>query len=286
MQARGCSMASRVAILIAVTLCAAFADQLTTRDGKVIEGTYLGGDSRQIRMAVGDNIETFSVSDVQSLQFGGMRVAKKAAVVTQPAEPAAPAVAPSPAAAPEPEAAPEQAKAAEATSSAAAADIPAGTEVVIRMIDNVDSETSRVGQTFKASLDEPIVVSGKTVVPRNVDVTAKLVEDQQSGKLAGRTELTLALVDITIDGKQVPVITQEVTQASESRTGRTAKVVGGTAALGAIIGAIAGGGKGAAVGATTGAGAGAAVQVLTKGQRVRIPSETRLTFTLKNPVRL
>ncbi|MEN6537236.1 MAG: hypothetical protein ABFD89_26525 [Bryobacteraceae bacterium] len=284
-------MTSRVAILIAVTLCAAFADQLTTRDGKVIEGTYLGGDSRQIRMAVGDNIETFSVSDVQSVQFGGTLAAKKAAVVTQPAEPAAPAApspaaAPAPMAAPAPEAAPEPAKAAEATDSTAAADIPAGTEIVIRMIDDVDSETSRVGQTFKASLDEPIVVNSKTVVPRNVDVTAKLVEDQQSGKLTGRTELTLALVDITIDGKQVPVITQEVTQASESRTGRTAKVVGGTAALGAIIGAIAGGGKGAAVGATTGAGAGAAVQVLTKGQRVRIPSETRLTFTLKNPVRL
>jgi ADP-ribosylglycohydrolase len=124
------------------------------------------------------------------------------------------------------------------------------------------------------------------MIPRNVDVTVKLIEDQQSGKLTGRTELTLALVDVTVDGKQVPVVTQEVTQASESRTGRTAKVVGGTAALGAIIGAIAGGGKGAAVGATTGAGAGAAVQVLTKGQRVRIPSETRLTFTLKEPVRL
>jgi len=281
-------MTSRVAILIAVTLTAAFADQLTTRDGKVIEGTYLGGDSRQIRMAVGDNIETFSVSDVQSVQFGGTLAAKKAAVVTEPAAPAtpSPAAAPAPMAASAPEAAPEQAKAAEATSSTAAADIPAGTEIVIRMIDDIDSETSRVGQTFKASLDEPIVVNGKTVVPRNVDVTAKLVEDQQSGKLTGRTELTLALVDITIDGKQVPVITQEVPQASESRTSRTAKVVGGTAALGAIIGAIAGGGKGAAVGATTGAGAGAAVQVLTKGQRVRIPSETRLTFTLKNPVRL
>jgi hypothetical protein len=63
-------------------------------------------------------------------------------------------------------------------------------------------------------------------------------------------------------------------------------VIGGTAAVGAIIGAIAGGGKGAAIGGLAGAGAGTTAQVITKGQRVKIPSETRLTFTLDQPVRL
>jgi hypothetical protein len=265
-------MMLRMMTLLAVTLSLAFADRLTLRDGRDVEGTYLGGDARQIRMAVGDKIESYRVSEIASLQFGGAAAATPAssglgaglgAATARPVETKPAAAAP-----------------------ASEKEIPAGTEVVIRMIDDVDSEVSRVGQTFKASLDEPVIVSGNTMIPRNVDVTVKLIEDQQSGKLTGRTELTLALVDVTVDGKQVPVVTQEVTQASESRTGRTAKVVGGTAALGAIIGAIAGGGKGAAVGATTGAGAGAAVQVLTKGQRVRIPSETRLTFTLKEPVRL
>jgi hypothetical protein len=261
-------MMLRLLTLLALTLSFAFADKLTLRDGKEVEGTYLGGDARQVRMAVGDKIETYRVSEITSVQFGGATLAKPATsasetTMVRPAETKPAAAAP-----------------------LAGREIPAGTEVVIRMIDDVDSEVSRVGQTFKASLDEPVVVNGNTMIPRNVDVTVKLIEDQQSGKLTGRTELTLALVDVTVDGKQVPVVTQEVTQASESRTGRTAKVVGGTAALGAIIGAIAGGGKGAAVGATTGAGAGAAVQVLTKGQRVRIPSETRLTFTLKEPVRL
>ena len=266
-------MMLRMMALLAVTLSLAFADRLTLRDGREVEGTYLGGDARQVRMAVGDKIESYRVSEITSLQFGGATAAAPVtsgsgatttlAAETKPADTKPAAAAP-----------------------ASGKEIPAGTEVVIRMIDDVDSEVSRVGQTFKASLDEPVVVNGNTMIPRNVDVTVKLIEDQQSGKLTGRTELTLALVDVTVDGKQVPVVTQEVTQASESRTGRTAKVVGGTAALGAIIGAIAGGGKGAAVGATTGAGAGAAVQVLTKGQRVRIPSETRLTFTLKEPVRL
>jgi hypothetical protein len=261
-------MTLRLMALLALTLNLAFADKLMLRDGKEVDGTYLGGDARQVRMAVGDKVETYRVSEIASVQFGGATAAKPAApgwgtTTARPAETKPAAAAP-----------------------AAGTGIPEGTELVIRMIDDVDSEVSRVGQTFKASLDEPVVVNGNTMIPRNVDVTVKLIEDQQSGKLTGRTELTLALVDVTVDGKQVPVVTQEVTQASESRTGRTAKVVGGTAALGAIIGAIAGGGKGAAVGATTGAGAGAAVQVLTKGQRVRIPSETRLTFTLKEPVRL
>ena len=98
--------------------------------------------------------------------------------------------------------------------------------------------------------------------------------------------LTLDVVSLEINGQQVPIDTAEVTQQSGSRTARSGKVIGGTAALGAIIGAIAGGGKGAAIGAVSGAGAGTAVQVLTKGQRVRIPSETRLTFTLQQAVRL
>lgn len=252
-------MKLRLVLIAVATLSLAFADKLTLRSGKVVEGTYLGGDSRQIRMAVGDKIESYQVMDIWSLQFG----AAPAAAPTQPSQPAT-------------------------TGQAAVTgvEIPAGTELIVRMIDAVDSEVHRVGRTFQASLDEPVIVDGKTVIPRNVDVVAKLVEDKQSGKLAGRTELTMALVSLTVDGKTVDVTTQEVTTASESRTGRTAKVVGGTAALGAIIGAIAGGGKGAAVGAASGAGAGTAIQVLTKGQQVKIPSETRLSFTLQQPVRL
>jgi hypothetical protein len=152
------------------------------------------------------------------------------------------------------------------------------------MIDDVDSERDRVGQEFRASVDEPVVVNGETVIPRGANVVAKLVDDKQSGKLSGRTELTLDLVSVEVNGRPVDVSTQEVTQASGSRTGKTAKVVGGTAVLGTIIGAIAGGGKGAAIGAASGAAAGGAVQVMTKGERVRIPSETRLNFTLQQPL--
>jgi len=129
-------------------------------------------------------------------------------------------------------------------------------------------------------------VDGDTLIPRGADVVAKLVDDKQSGKLTGKTVLTLDLESVVLNGRTVDVQTQEITQESESRTRQTATRSGGGAALGAIIGAIAGGGRGAAVGAVTGGAAGGAVQVLTKGQRVRVPSETRLTFTIQQPMQL
>jgi hypothetical protein len=242
----------------------AFADRLTLRSGKVVEGTYLGGDARTVRMAVGDKIESFAVSDIWSLQFGAEPPGAQPAAGGSAARSAEPARA----------------------GTVAANEVPAGTEIVVRMIDDVDSEVHRVGQTFRASVDEPVIVGGKTLIPRGAEVVAKLVESKESGKLAGRAELTMDLVSINVGGKTLEVVTSEATTASEARGKETAKVVGGAAALGAIIGAIAGGGKGAAIGATTGAGAGTAVQVLTKGQRVRIPSETRLSFTLQQPLRL
>jgi hypothetical protein len=164
--------------------------------------------------------------------------------------------------------------------------LPAGTNFVVRMIDAVDSEKARVGQSFAGSLDQPVMLNGETIVPRGADVTVKLVDAKQSGKLTGRTELALSLQSVRINGMMVDLNTQTVNQESSSRTARTAKVAGGTAALGAIIGGIAGGGKGAAIGAGAGAAAGAGAEVVTAGQRVRIPSETRLTFVLDNPVRL
>jgi hypothetical protein len=165
--------------------------------------------------------------------------------------------------------------------------IPSGTVLTIRMVDSVDSQRDYVGQTFQASLDEPVLdPSGRTVVPRGADVVVKLVDDVQSGKIEGRTVLTLDIVSLRVNGREVDVDTTAITQESASRTARSGKVIGGTAALGAIIGAIAGGGRGAAIGAGAGAGAGTVAQVATKGQRVRIPSETRLTFTLQQPVRL
>ncbi len=164
--------------------------------------------------------------------------------------------------------------------------LPAGTRLVVRMIDGVDSERNTVGQTFAASLDEPVLIDDQPAIPRGADVVVKLVDHKQSGKLAGRTVLTLDLVSVKVNGRMVDVNTETVSEQSSSRGKRTAKMAGGAGALGAIIGAAAGGGKGAGIGAVAGAAAGAGAEVLTKGQRVRIPSETKLTFILENQVQI
>jgi hypothetical protein len=223
-------------------------------------------------MAVGENVTSFGVDEIASIRFGSDTQ------TTQPARrPAqrqrAEILRPSPAPA-----------AAQPALDAGRTQIPAGTSLIVRMIDDVDSERDSVGQTFRASVDEPVVVNGETVIPRGADVVAKLVADSEAGRLTGRSELTLDLQTVTVNARQVEVATGEVTQQGESRTRQTVTRTGGAAALGAVIGAIAGGGRGAAIGAATGAAAGGAVQVLTKGPKVRIPSETRLTFTLQNPL--
>lgn len=261
------------------TLC--FGDTITLKNGGVIQGTYLGGDARRVKVAVGDRIDSYSVDELQSIQFGGGGRAREERSYSrgpEGLERRTDGGVPQPGRYdnPPPPARPEY--------NPQASVVPAGTALVVRLIDPVDSERDRLGQTYRASIDEPVIVDGQTVIPRGADVIAKLVDDKQSGKLEGRTVLTLDLVQVQVNGRMVDVDTTDVSQQSGSRGARTGKVVGGTAALGAIIGALAGGGKGAAVGAASGAAVGAGAQVMTKGQRVRIPSETRLTFTLQQPL--
>jgi hypothetical protein len=217
-------------------------------------------------MAVGDRVETYSVEDVSDLSFGsGQNMSSdndRRDNVVQAEPPDQPAAA------------------------ASGVVIPIGTSITVRMIDPVNSEQSRLGETFRASVDEPVMMDGQVVVPRGADALTKLVEDQQSGKIAGKTVLTLVLQQVLVNGRMIDLTSGDVSQSSGSRGARSAKVIGGTAALGAIIGALAGGGKGAAIGAGSGAAVGTGAEVLTKGQTVKIPSETRLTFTLQQPAQL
>ena len=242
-------------IYIGMSLClgmaAMAADTVTLKNGRVVSGIYLGGSPRAVKIDAADQIQTLDVADVSRIDFGGA-----------------------------------QERGREASTAVGSILLPAGTKLVIRMIDSVDSERNPVGQHFEASLDEPVVIDGQTVIPRGADVVVKLMDAKQSGKFEGRTSLTLDLMSVKVSGRMVDVNTETVTEESSSRGKRTAKVVGGTAALGTIIGAIAGGGKGAAIGLGAGAATGAGVEILTKGQRVTIPSETRLTFVLDSAVHL
>ena len=162
--------------------------------------------------------------------------------------------------------------------------IPAGSFFSVRMIDSIDSSRNQAGDEFAATLDVPLVVSNRVVFPHHSDARIRLVQATSAGRMSGRSELKVELVSVTAGGKTYPLETDYYEQAGASRNTRTAEAVGGGAVLGALIGAIAGRGRGAAVGSVAGAGTGAAVEARTHGQQVKIPSETKLSFTLKNPV--
>lgn len=165
-------------------------------------------------------------------------------------------------------------------------EVPRGTTVTVRLIDGVDSERSKEGDTFRASLDAPLSIGGEVIAPKGTDATVRLAAARQAGTFRGRTELTVELVSITIGGKPVLFNTSSVSQTSGSQGAKTAKRAAAVGAVGAILGGIFGGGKGAAIGAGAGAAAGAGSQVLLGGRRVRIPSETVLTFATEGPVKL
>ena len=162
--------------------------------------------------------------------------------------------------------------------------IPEGTRLTVRLIEAVDTEKNKEGDTFRASLDEPVVIENKTVIHKNATVTARLVSAKSAGRFAGSSSVVLVLSTVKVGGKTYEVETGEFTKQTGSRGRKSAAVIGGTAAAGALIGGLAGGGKGAAIGAAAGAGAGTGVQALTKGEQIKLPAETLLEFQLKAPL--
>jgi hypothetical protein len=162
--------------------------------------------------------------------------------------------------------------------------IPTGTSLAVRLVDTIDSETSQQGQTFHATLDSPLAVEGDTVIPSGFDVEGHIVNVQSAGKFAGQSLLVLQLDRISSAGKYYNIQTDQYSRKGSSRGKNTAAKVGTGAGIGAIIGAIAGGGKGAAIGAAAGGGLGGGVQAATKGQQIKLPSETVLNFTLQAPL--
>jgi hypothetical protein len=162
--------------------------------------------------------------------------------------------------------------------------IPAGTVVTVRMIDAIDSAVNTPGQEFAATVESPVAVNDRVIIPHNSDARVRLVDAKTSGRMRGSSDLQLELVSVSANGTTYNVQSGYYEAHGTSRGKRTAETVGGGAALGAIIGAIAGGRKGAAIGAGVGAGTGGGVQAASRGQQVKIPSETKIDFTLKAPL--
>jgi hypothetical protein len=264
-------VATAAVVLLFVTIAAA--DTLELKDGRVLDGRYLGGTQAVLRFQVEGNIQTFNVNDVVALTFthGGGNAA-----APPPSDPA-------PAPAPPTRLAPAPVAQAQPIPAGGTVTIPAGQSILVRMIDGVDSSKNHVGDIFHASLETDLTINNGLVARKGTDVYGRLAEAKEAGHISGSSELQLELTRMVIDGRDYPLVSSDYTLQGKGRGSNTAKKVGGGAALGAIIGAVAGGGKGAAIGAGVGAGAGGAVQVLTRGQQVKVPSETLLEFRLQQP---
>jgi hypothetical protein len=162
--------------------------------------------------------------------------------------------------------------------------IPTGTALAVRLEDTIDSEASQLGQTFHATLNSALTVNGDVAVPAGSEVQGHIVDIKSAGKFAGQSLVVLQLDSIVSGGQTYNISTDQYKRQGSSRGKNTAEKVGAGAGIGAIIGALAGGGKGAAIGAAAGGGLGGGVQAVTKGQQIKLPTETVLNFTLQAPV--
>lgn len=162
--------------------------------------------------------------------------------------------------------------------------IDQGTQLSVRLVDAIDSEKNQTGDTIHATLNAPLTSDGQEAVPAGVEVSGHLVDVKSAGKFKGQSQVVLQLDTLTAGGRTYNLQTDQYVKTGSSRGKNTAEKVGAGAVVGTLIGALAGGGKGAAIGAAAGAGVGGGVQAVTKGQQIKLPSETVLNFTLQAPI--
>jgi len=266
---------------------AAFADQITLKNGHEYSGKFVRGDANIVEFRVLGRVETFKTSEVAQITF------KEPEIVSPPSGRVSSAIPDSPSAPLTPAGNPPAEREVHPGASAAPAPkggqsatvtLPAGTDITIRMVDTVDTDRNQVGDAFQATLQESLSVGSQVVVPRGANVRGTIAYSKESGRVTGQSELILELTELSFDGRSYPLRTSDYHEVGASRGARTAKTAGGIAAVGAVVGAIAGGGKGAAIGAATGGAVGTGVAVMSRGQTIKVPAETLLDFKLQKPL--
>ncbi len=241
-------------LIVSFGAIAGYGDTLRLRNGGAMQGTLLSAGPRQVQfLSASGSVGTYPVSAVAAVEFspgvGTPQRAPSSALAPRPA-PAAPAY---------------------------GVTVPAGTTVNVRLIDGIDSTKTAVGEHFRASVDDPIVVGNRVVVPRGADALLQLVQAQ------GSNEIYLKLYSITVAGKSYDVVSEYAQFKKKSRGRKAGRRAVGLGALGAGIGALAGDGKGAAIGAAAGAGLGA----ISAGKvKIQLAPETRISFDLRAPLPL
>jgi hypothetical protein len=246
-------LAIALTALLAVAVIAS-ADTLRFRSGLTIEGTFLGADAREIKFLGSDGQpKTYPLNVVEGITFGPSSL------------PASPAPKPA-AAAPAPKPAPTRAT------------VPAGSAILVRMVDSLDTSKTKTGQIFSATLETNLVANGLVVARKGATVHGKVIKAANARRLTGKSELQLELTSIVINGTSHAISTSGFQSKGGGEGKETLKKTAGGAGLGAIIGAIAGdAGKGAAIGAVSGLG----IAMVKKGEPIQVPSESLLEFSLK-----
>jgi hypothetical protein len=217
---------------------------------------FIGGDSKSVRVLLDNgSVSEIPLEEAVAVEFSARK----------PAPPPPPPAPPRPAAAPK------------------AVTVPAGTALNVRLTQAIDVDASKAGQTFKAIVDDPVMIGGAVVIPRGASAVVQAVQVQQSGKMKGSDKISLKMNSIGFGGMVYEVVTGYVETKGKGEGKRTARKVGGGAGLGAIVGGIAGGGEGAAIGAAIGGVTGAAVASGGE-EHLKLPAETRLQFQLSAAV--
>jgi hypothetical protein len=227
--------------LVALAFTAATAsDSIELADGTVLEGDFVGSSNGIIMFNTGDGIEAYPEDQVVGVFFGS-------GVATAQSE-----------------------------SASATVTIPAGTRLVIRTVEGVDSRRHGAGHRFRGQLESALAVDGQTIVPRGAFVHARIVQAQQSGRMVGSSSLTIEFTDIMLDDRLYAIATGELSARTEGEAGRTL----GRTARAAAIGGLIDGSSGARTGAKVGAGA----SLLTSGASINVPRGTILETTLRTPL--
>ena len=235
----------KILSLLALTGLTLSADTIVLRNGKKLTGTFLGGSAREVEfLSSSGNAMKLPVGEVLSLAFSAPPVA-----------------------------------AAPPASASKAILIPAGTAFRVRTAELIDVDSTAAGRKFRASLDDPIMLGGDVIVPRDADIVLLASKVKQGGRMKGSDLVELKVESVTVRGRTYPVVTSMSETKSSGEGKKTGRKVVGGAGLGAIIGGIAGGGSGAAIGALVG-GAGGTALAAAGQPHLKIPAETRLEFQL------
>ena len=247
MPRRALTFSTITALLVGASVSLS-ADRVRLRSGQSVDGNFMSADVKIVRMLLASGqIAEFPLEDITAVEFSPRRTPPQAA--------------PDPARAPSP------------------ITVPSGTVLNVLLTQAIDVDATKAGMTFRALIDDPVMLGGKVVVPRNAAVVVQVAKVEQAGNFKGADKISLKANTLSFGGRKYDIVTAHIEQKGQGEGKKTTRKVAGGAGLGAAVGGIAGGGSGAAIGALAGAGVGAAVAA-SGTEHLKLPAETRLQFTL------